>query len=463
MKVFFTAILLLAGCASLFGQRGGCEPRTVPYTIDSGRHANEAPAEVLAYSFTAQAPDDISTLRIRFSKYNLGSRSYLLLTSLQDGAKQRLDANTIKLWYDTSAIFNGGAVQIDLYVAPGESDIYAQVDQLVYYGDCPKWLGATSEANSPETLCGGDNRVASTDNRVGRIAGCTAWLVSNGAVLTAGHCGPLGGVFEVNIPASTASGGTVASAPEDQYPIRAGSAVCNDNGGGDDWCVFALNVNTTTGGRPHVQHGFFRMSRETPAASATMRITGCGVDNAPNGPVANCCGFDNMGNCTHPRCNSDSRTLQTSTGTFVSETVSGGIATHRYAVDTEPANSGSPIIWSANGFAIGIHTNGGCNSDGTGSNSGTSFENDALESALQNFPGTGTRYVDNATYPNSPAASGLIFSPFNNVVSAAGAVPTGGRISIVEGSYPATGGTILGADGKSYAIVAPVGSVTIGN
>lgn len=462
MKIFFSSIFLLAGCLSLFGQRAGCDPRTIAYQLTSGRHSNDAAEEVLAYSFVAQAPDDINMLRVRFSQYSLGAKSYILLTSMNDGHQQKLDATTLKLWYDTSAIFNGGSVRIDLFVGSGDVNVYAEVDQLVYYSDCLAPKTATGEANSPETLCGADSRVASTDNRVGRIAGCTAWMVSNGAVLTAGHCGPLGGVFEVNVPASSASGIQVASAPADQYPINIGSVTCTDNGGGEDWCVFGLNVNATTGGRPHIQHGFFRMSRETPGA-VTMRITGFGVDNSPNGPVANCCAFDNLGNCTHPRCNAQSRTLQTSTGTFVSETVvSANAVIHRYAVDTEPANSGSPIIWEANGFAIGIHTNGGCNSDGTGSNSGTSFESNTLETALQNFPGTNTRYVDFVTYPNSPAANGTIFQPFDNVVSAAASVPTGGRISLVEGSYPATGATVLGADGKSYGLIAPVGTVTIG-
>ena len=70
--------------------------------------------------------------------------------------------------------------------------------------------------------------------------------------------------------------------------------------------------------------------------------------------------------------------------------------------------------------------------------------------------------MDFVTYPNSPAANGTIFQPFDNVVSAAASVPTGGRISLVEGSYPATGATVLGADGKSYGLIAPVGTVTIG-
>jgi hypothetical protein len=248
---------------------------------------------------------------------------------------------------------------------------------------------------------------------VGRINGCTAWLVSNGAVLTAGHCGPVSGVFMVNIPASTASGGQVASAPEDQYPIDLSNRVSVDNGSGDDYTVFALLPNTSTGTRAHHRFGFFRMSRETPAALSTIRVTGCGVDNTPAGPVANCCAFDSGGACTHPNCNAQSRTLQTATGAYVGETVVGASDVfHDYQTDTEPANSGSPIIWDATGFTIGIPTHGGC---ATGGNSGTSFENNGLENLLQGFLGANTEYVDFANYPNAPAENGTIFQPFDTV------------------------------------------------
>jgi len=284
-------------------------------------------------------------------------------------------------------------------------------------------------------------------------------------VLTAGHCGPVSGVFEVNVPASTASGGTVASAPADQYPIDLSTRTSVDNGSGDDYTVFALLPNSSTGTRAHLRFGFFRMSRETPAASSTIRITGFGVDNTPAGPVANCCARDTGGACTHPNCNAQSRTLQTSTGPYVAESGSGSDISHTYQTDTEPANSGSPIIWNANGFTIGIHTHGGCSSGGGGSNSGTSFENNGLEILLQGFLGVNTRYVDAVTYPNAPVENGTIFQPYNTVTEAVATVVSGGRIAIVEGSYTKLAGNTLtmGADGKSFTVLAPVGTVTIGN
>jgi hypothetical protein len=458
--------LCVAGQLSLPGQAVPPTYETQPYGLHTGVYTNNTAGELLAYTNVIAAANSPAMMRIRFSGSNLGRHSYLVLTSHQDGGRQKLDTVSMGYWQNTSAIFNGSRVRLELYVAPGEAGVFAKVDALILEcSTCGRGLVRTVTASGlPETLCGADSRVASTDNRVGRIAGCTAWLVSNGAVLTAGHCGPVAGVFEVNVPASTSSGGTVASAPEDQYPIDLSNRTSVDNGSGDDYTVFALLPNTTTGTRAHQRFGFFRMSRETPAAAETIRITGFGVDNSPAGPVANCCAFDSGGACTHPNCNSQSRTLQTATGPYVSETGSGSDISHTYQTDSEPANSGSPIIWNVNGFTIGIHTHGGCTSGGGGSNSGTSFENNGLENLLQSFPGANTTYADSVTYPNAPAENGTIFQPFNTVTEAVNAVVSGGRISIVEGSYTAAAGNtmIMGADGKSFLVRAPVGTVTIG-
>ena len=453
----------------LFGQGQSLPPNyeLQPYLLETGVKSNSLTTETVAFKSTVKALAEPSKIRLHFNQFNLGKRSYLVLTSKRDGGRQKLDTVSMGYWQNTSAIFNGDEVELELVVAPGEQGIFAKVDHLLLEcGTCGEKVKTVTASGLPETLCGPDSRVASTDNRVGRINGCSAWLVSNGAVLTAGHCGPVNGVFMVNVPPSTVSGGTVASAPEDQYPIDLSNRTSVDNGNGDDYTVFGLLPNTSTGTRAHLRFGFFRMSRETPAVASTIRITGFGVDNTPPGPVANCCAFDNGGACTHPNCNAQSRTLQTATGGYVGETVIGpSDIAHDYQADTEPANSGSPIIWNANGFAIGIHTHGGCTSGGGGSNSGTSFENNGLESLLQGFLGANTEYVDFAAYPNAPAENGTIFQPFNTVTEAVTAVASGGRIAIVEGSYTAAAGNtmIMGADGKSFAVLAPVGTVTIGN
>jgi len=466
--VSFAALAGLCAWAvatAVYAQRIPVGAQFQAYALDTGVFANSSTNELLAFQSVIQASGKPSKLRVHFSAFNLGKRSYIALTSDRDGGKQKLDRISMGYWQSTSAIFNGDTVKLTLNVAPGEQGIFVQVDQLTLGCDCPEQvLDLTSKG--PLTLCGSDSRVASTDNRVGRIAGCTAWLVSNGGVLTAGHCGPVSGVFEVNVPASSASGVPVASAPEDQYPIDTSHSTSVDNGKGDDYTVFDLLPNSTTGTRAHIRFGFFRMTRENPLAADTIRVTGFGVDSTPAGPTANCCARDDMGNCTNPNCNAQSRTLQTATGPYVGETVNSATNIfHSYKVDTEPANSGSPIIWNANGFTIGIHTHGGCGSDGSGDNDGTSFENDNLEALLQNWPGSNTIYVDAIQPPTAPAENGTVFRPFNTVTEGVSSVVSGGRIAIVEGSYTkAAGNTMtMGADGKSFTLLAPVGTVTIGN
>lgn len=461
----FLAALVALGAADAAAQAQRSAYESHPYALTTGIHANPGTETLVAFSKLVEAPPDTATFRINFSKASLGKASTLVLVSLKDGGQQRLDRISIGWWQNTSAIFNGERVLLELHVAPGDEEVYAEVDQLLTACNCGGKEISVSAENHINSLCGGDNRVASTDNRVGRISGCTAWLVSNGAVLTAGHCGPVSGVFEVNIPASSSSGTPVASAPEDQYPIDLTRRTSVDNGSGDDYTVFGLLPNSTTGTRAHLRFGFFRMTRENPAVDATIRITGFGVDNTPAGTGSACCARNSAGTCTHSSCNAQSRTLQTDTGPYVGETVQSATDIfHSYRTDTEPANSGSPIIWNANGFTIGIHTHGGCTSTG-GSNAGTSFENNNLENLIANFPGNNTRYVDVVQPPTSPVPDGTVFRPFPTVTTGVAVVPNNGRLSIVAGNYTRAAGNTLtmGADGKAFLVEAPVGTVTIGN
>ena len=84
---------------------------------------------------------------------------------------------------------------------------------------------------------------------------------------------------------------------------------------------------------------------------------------------------------------------------------------------------------------------------------------------LQSWPGVNTIYVDVVQPPTAPAENGTIFRPFSTITNAVSHVVSGGRISVVEGNYTkAAGNTMLmGADGKSFTLLAPVGTVTIGN
>jgi len=463
--LLFLVALLAGGVVTAAAQTGQGRPlaRKQPFVLELGARAGAADGKTATLRRTLQIPD-APWLRLHFSESKLGQHSYLTITSRLDGGRQRLDAKSLAEWRQNSAFFNGDAVEVELHAAPGEEGVFARIEELT--------VGVTAGAGdspTPQTLCGGDDRVASNDARVGRInllnngtntsnAFCTVWLVSNGALLTAGHCADgdadgnvdqrfLTGVAEFNVPASQANGTTVFANPNDQYPT--GNVAWNFDGTsqlGRDWTVFACGANANTGLLPHQAQGaFFRMTREAPAANNTIRVTGHGTDNTPAGTTGG--------------GNAQNRTQQTSTGTYSGESSSGADVWHRYAVDTTGGNSGSPIIWEANGFTIGIHTNGGCQSVGPGDNNGTSFEHDPLETALQNFPGANTVYVDNAAYPNltSGARNGNIFQPFATVTNGVNGVPTGGTVGIVPGTY-----NDRLTINRAMTLRAPSGTVTIG-
>jgi hypothetical protein len=86
---------------------------------------------------------------------------------------------------------------------------------------------------NPDTVCGTDDRVASNDLAVGRImpVGCTGWVISNGAFLTAGHCFTVNmTTIQFNVPASNIDGTTNPPGPNDQYPIDRSNVTWRDNG-----------------------------------------------------------------------------------------------------------------------------------------------------------------------------------------------------------------------------------------
>ncbi len=381
-------------------------------------------------------------LRIHFGEFDLGAKSYITVTSLLDGAVQRLDTVGMDLYGQSSAFFNGDAVEIVLHIAPEEVGIYYSISSV----------SVGEHMVETESQCGTyDNRVLSYDHRNGRIepVGCTGWLVSNGAFLTAGHCGGATQMqlIEFMVPLSNADRSVNHPAPEHQFPIIASSINAHDDGSGaegNDWSVFRVSPNGD-GVTPRQKYnaGFFRMTNDrTPT---TVRVTGYGRDDD-----------DNTYNYVQ----------QTHSGSFTGEVIqSSSDVLIRYVVDTEGGNSGSAVIdqgIGSNNVAIGIHTNGGCATSGY--NTGTGFENNDLENAISDAPvGSNEVYVDighiNSTH------SGTIFRPYDAVGQAVSSVVSGGVVSIVSGSYPRSNANNIftaGADGKSMMLEAPVGTVTIG-
>jgi hypothetical protein len=468
MVFFSIAVLVPPTVGSAWAARSA---RWESRSVDTGIHNGSNAGATTVFREVVAVPGAL-WMRLKFAEHELGRTSAITLTSRRDGGQQRLDARTIQSWGGMSACFNGDAVELTLEVGPNDHGVFARVDRVMVGDRTTAQNKPASDEDVVQSLCDGDDdRVPSTDARVGRllifdedpgcspIMVCTAWLVSNGALLTAGHCAdflPSGtlpdGVLdldandlvEFDVPESASNGDPVCADPSDQYPIVPGTVRFAFTGFGaalgGDWAVFACAPNSNTGLLPHVAQGtFFRMSRETPLALLEdIRITGYGADT----------GSDNV-------------TLQTDVGIYQGEfddypgiDIFGVI--HMYRADTEHGNSGGPIIWENTGFAIGVHSQGTCDAAPLFGNYGTSFEFDPLESDVNTFPGSSISYVDAADYPGTNE-TGTIFEPFNTVQEGVDSVSSGGILSVVRGSYPGAL-TIT----KSMTIRAPVGTVTIG-
>ncbi|HAS45594.1 MAG TPA: hypothetical protein DCS93_34240, partial [Microscillaceae bacterium] len=305
-------------------------------------------AKPVSYTITEEGA---TWLRLFFSNINLGNSSSVTITSNLDGSSQTLDAQSIKAWNAASAYFNGNSVTVTLNASSRDKAVGVDVVEL----------GVGELAPSTRSQCGSvDNRTSSNDAAIGRIVpiGCTGWIITNGKLVTAGHCtGSRAQILEFNVPQSNSNGSIVHPAVRHQYPI--GNFVTPYVRGRPetDWAVFTASANSQTGLTPiQAQNKSYNVVQSAPGSSIT--ITGYGVDTG-----------------------SDNQTQQTHTG----PTASVNNTFVRYQTDTEGGNSGSPIIDAASGNAVGVHAYGGCRTSGTGSNYGAR----ATISAFWNAMGLG--------------------------------------------------------------------------
>ena len=443
-------LLLLSVPLAAIAQPAPAPHHMQAYTLDSGLHTGSTDAgavPMLVHSEVvrvAEAP----WLRLHFADANLGRASYLVLTAREDGARQRLDAVRMAQWQNASAFFNGDAVTIELFAGAGDQGVYYRLGEVMV-GEQADQAGAGKDEPglTTQSICGTeDDRVASTDPASGRIVpvGCTGWIISNGAYLTAGHCVGAGTqTLQFNVPPSDPNGTINHPGPEDQYPIEPTDDIDFSTGFGDDWGVFNAGVNDNGEQASARQQAYYRMSRDTDPP--TIRITGYGVDGPP----------PNFGN--PPPRNEDNQTQQTHSGANTGETINGpNNAYWNYTADTQGGNSGSPVIVDGTTLTVGIHTHGGC-SIGGGANAGSSFENDDLEQWIHVNPDPTTVYAD--VGHAVVLEDGTVMRPFDTVLEAVDAVAPGGLVSIVEGEYDGETMTI----DKAMTISTPVGMVIIGN
>jgi V8-like Glu-specific endopeptidase len=274
--------------------------------------------------------------------------------SVQDGGTQELNALHCREWGNKSAYFNGDSVEVEIVSLPGTGRNRAVLSEVT--------VGYSMHSQSQ---CGPtDDRVLSNDPRQARVLpiGCTTWIINdcNHCFVTAGHCATGIGVVEFNVPPSSSTGALNHPSPDDQYSMDSASRQYTSGGLGNDWCYYGCFPNPNTGMTPYQkQQASYVLAHASPPfdPSIVLRITGYGVDTTPN--TAN-------------------QVQQTSDGPYTGK--SGTILS--YQVDTTGGNSGSPIEWKQTGLAIGIHTNAGCTTGGSGSNTGTAIETAGLQNAL---------------------------------------------------------------------------------
>ncbi len=436
MKTFLHTTTLL-GLSMTAAQAGG-EWKHVAYPLDSGTHAGTEDVR-MAYQQSVKV-DNVSSMRLHLGDYDLGKYSFLAISSLEDGATQFHDAETLKEWQGSSVYFNGDEVEVALYVDPKDSGVFIKLEQVE--------VDIGGACLTPVGICGADNRVSSSDPAVGRFpagnsppgGGCTGWIISNGALLSAGHCTP-GGVLQFNVPASDSDGTLNHPPAEDQYMVDGGSVVAVNNSW-DDWAVYACFANTNTGLLPvQGQGSFYRVSQDS--SPNTVRATGYGYDASP---------IDSQ------NWNSDHKTQQTSTGSYVEQVGSGNSVRIRFRVDVTCANSGGPLIVNNSSLTVGIVKSAGCENGDDGFNNAVGFDNPDLADAIQTFPGPFVTYID--TGHGIGAEDGSAFRPYDAFVDGIAGATGGDIVSIVRGSYPVPGGTVVS---KQLLLQAPVGNAVIGN
>lgn len=312
--------------------------------LDSGYLANPGAHPTVLWRQDVPVAGDV--VQVHFGDTNLPAGSRLRICGLgRPDHVQWHDAHSLRDYQGWSCQFEGPDVRVELHAAPGTTGNRVHIDLL--HGI---WQGV-GEDSICDTV---DDRTLSTDPRACRLdSSCTAWLFSPYAVGTAGHCisSTAGRMLHFNVPLSTTSGSTRPAHPNDQYAMESFLQFLN-NGVGQDWAVMAAVRNSNTGLFPgQAQGSHYNLVNPPTSISGDIRITGYGTGNGTSGSAT------------------WNQVQKTHTGPRVSTSTANALA---YRTDTTGGNSGSPVIHEQTGNVIGVHTHGGCSTNGSGSNKGTS-------------------------------------------------------------------------------------------
>jgi V8-like Glu-specific endopeptidase len=300
------------------------------FDLSSGLVVNASSRADVGFDEVVRVPG-AACLRLYFSDVRLEKGSLLRVTSLLDGQSQEMSASDLEMWRNTTAYFNGDAVQVEIVAAPFTTD------NLVRMSDYAFEVGVADRGGCG--ICGNDDRVPSSDNNFARLSpvGCSATLYNEeSCMVTAGHCLGQGGVVQFNVPASNSDGSTNNPPVADQFPVLAEQGV--DGGVGADYGALRIGTNGS-GQTPYDRYGTFMPLANSIPNSGNLEIRGYGVDE--NDPTR-------------------SQTQQFHDGPI---TTVGGTSIS-YDVDVTFGNSGSSIIF--NGAIVGVvtHCSSGCENYG---------------------------------------------------------------------------------------------------
>lgn len=289
------------------------------------------------------------SLQLDFDQVQLPKACYLEVQSLQDNDRQLLSAERIDAGVLMTAFFNGPALRVRLFAAPGTKPSANIKSMSVEFG--PK-VG-------PLSICGStDNRYFTNYRHVCRLilrrgtrnSLCTGWLVSRNRSghVTAGHClsGTTGVTAQYNVPRSTSSGAIRNPPSADQYGWISSTRRFSNRGVGNDWGVFRTSRNPWSR-----QRTYFRL--RSPTTSRTMRRSGFGSAS----------GSKNFSQKSH------GGRLSTIRRNYIAYNT----------IDSTGGDSGGPVHYGGI-YAVGIHTHGGCTRTG-GSNKATNVNLRAFRNA----------------------------------------------------------------------------------
>ena len=144
-----------------------------------------------------------------------------ILTITSDSTSQELTADSLA-FNAFSGVFDGSQVNVELSSNGGIRGLAST--SRVRISNVK--VGLCRDEITDETICGDiDDRVPSEDVRMGRIGGCTGWLISEDVFIQAGHCGTPSSSTRIHFVYGTAGGPL-----EDQYAVEV-SSYTGVNGG----------------------------------------------------------------------------------------------------------------------------------------------------------------------------------------------------------------------------------------